>query len=65
LYKTELKGFGVKNLPQDLAGIEADESKKARNEDWFKEMKKDFYLTETMNVMKDMITGEKNHLPIW
>ncbi|MBK7787081.1 MAG: carboxy terminal-processing peptidase [Saprospiraceae bacterium] len=60
LYKTELKGFGVKNLPQDLAGIDADESKKARNEDWFKEMKKDFYLTETMNVMKDMIIGEKS-----
>ncbi|MFN8320652.1 MAG: carboxy terminal-processing peptidase [Saprospiraceae bacterium] len=60
LFKADLKGFAIKNLPQDVAGIDADESKKARNDDWFKEMKKDFYLTETMQVMKDMITGEKS-----
>ncbi|MBK8701306.1 MAG: carboxy terminal-processing peptidase [Saprospiraceae bacterium] len=60
LFKSELEGFAIKNLPQDLDGLKADESKKARNDDWFKEMKKDFYLTETMNVMKDMITGEKS-----
>lgn len=60
LFKGDLKGFSVKNLPQDMDGLAADESKKARNDDWFKEMKKDFYLTETMQVMKDMITGEKS-----
>ncbi len=58
LFKDEIKGFNIKNLPQDSKALE-ETSKKARNDDWIKEMKKDFYLTETMNVMKDLISGEK------
>ena len=64
LFKAELKGLPSK-LPQDVAfGIDADESKRQK---WLvqRDEKKDFYLTmETMQVMKDMITGE-NHLHIW
>ncbi len=60
LFKEDIKGFNIKNLPQDLSSIEADVSKKGRNEEWLKEMKKDFYLTESLNVMKDLISGEKS-----
>lgn len=60
LFKEDIKGFNVKNLPQDVSSIEADPSKKGRNEEWLKEMKKDFYLTESLNIMKDLISGEKS-----
>lgn len=60
IFKSEIPGFNVKNLPQDMESINIDESKKGRNEEWLKDMKKDFYLTETMNIMKDLITGEKS-----
>jgi carboxyl-terminal processing protease len=46
---------GVRNLPVDLTGIEADESKKARNEDWLGSISKDAYLRETLNIMHDLI----------
>jgi carboxyl-terminal processing protease len=46
----------LNNLPADIAGIEADESKKARNDEWVKGVKKDIYLKETLNIMHDMIT---------
>jgi carboxyl-terminal processing protease len=60
LFKEDIKGFNVKNLPQDISTIEGDVSKKGRNEEWLKEMKKDFYLTESLNVMRDLISGEKS-----
>lgn len=46
---------GIENLPADIPGIEADESKKARNDEWVKSLKKDVYLLETLNIMHDMI----------
>lgn len=46
----------IKNLSTDIASIEADESKKARNEEWLKTVKKDVYLVETLNIMHDMLT---------
>ncbi len=46
---------GVKNLTTDVAGIEADESKKARNDEWVKGVKKDVYLQETLHIMHDML----------
>lgn len=60
LFKNEIAGFVVRNMPQDDAVLKNDESKKARNEDWVKGIKKDFYITETMNIMKDLITNEKS-----
>ena len=48
----------VQNLPQDQANITADESKKARNDEWLKNVKKDVYLLETLNVMHDLIAGK-------
>jgi len=46
---------GISNPQADLAGIEADESAKARNDDWIKNVKKDVYLAETLNIMQDML----------
>lgn len=46
----------VNNLPADLAGIQADEGKKARNDEWMKSVRKDVYLVEALNIMHDMLT---------
>lgn len=47
---------GVTNLETDLPSIHADESKKARNDDWIKMVSKDVYIRETLHVMHDMLT---------
>ena len=39
----------------DLASFTADESKKAHNDEWLKDVKKDIYLLETLNIMHDML----------
>ena len=46
---------GIYNLEADKAGIEADESKAARNEDWIKSISKDVYIKETLAIMHDLI----------
>ncbi|MCF8281128.1 MAG: carboxy terminal-processing peptidase [Bacteroidales bacterium] len=46
----------IQNLPVDMTSINADESKKARNEEWLKGVKKDVYLLETLNIMHDLMT---------
>jgi len=45
----------IENLAVDLEAINADESKKARNEDWIESLNKDSYIEETLLIMKDMI----------
>ncbi len=47
---------GVRNLEVDIPSIHADESKKARNDDWIQSVSKDIYIAETLNIMHDMIT---------
>lgn len=46
----------VDNLKIDIPAMEADESKKARNDNWVKSVKKDVYLHETLNIMHDMLS---------
>lgn len=46
----------VRNLKVDMPQFDADESKKARNDEWVKGVKKDHYLKETLNIMHDMIS---------
>lgn len=48
----------IANLDEDLPGIEADESKKARNEEWLESVSKDIYIEETLQIMQDMIKGK-------
>ena len=49
---------GIANNPADLKRINADESKKARNDDWIKSVSKDVYIEETLHIMHDLI-GQK------
>ncbi|MEM9920251.1 MAG: carboxy terminal-processing peptidase, partial [Bacteroidota bacterium] len=52
---TEIDGLQVSNLKEDMEDIESDESKKARNDDWVKSIKKDVYIEEVLAIMGDMI----------
>lgn len=54
---TEIEAMSAVNLEVDMEGFEVDESKKARNDDWLKNIKKDAYLYETLNIMHDMISN--------
>ncbi len=45
----------VSNLTVDMPAIESDESRKARNDDWIKNISKDVYLKETLHIMHDLI----------
>ncbi len=58
LFKKDIEKIKLSNLPEDIDYINADESRVGRNEEWFKGLKKDFYLEETLFVMKDMIESE-------
>ena len=49
----------VANLATDMPGIEADESKKARNENWVESVKKDTYIEETLHIMHDLIKANR------
>lgn len=46
---------GVSNLQADMPAILADESKKARNEDFLSSVAKDVYIQETLNIMHDLL----------
>ena len=48
--------FGVENLPVDVAYIEAEEGRKARNDDWVENVQQDVHLQETLNIMHDMLS---------
>ncbi|MEM9836459.1 MAG: carboxy terminal-processing peptidase [Bacteroidota bacterium] len=53
---------GVINLEVDLPAIEADESKVARNKEFIKDVTRDVYIHETLNIMHDLISGHKKAL---
>lgn len=44
-----------KNLPEDMARINADSSSVAKNNEWIKNLKKDIYIAETVNIINDML----------
>ncbi|OSZ78194.1 hypothetical protein CAP35_08000 [Chitinophagaceae bacterium IBVUCB1] len=48
--------LNVVNPQADLARINLDSTTIKRNEDWMKALKKDIYLSETVNIINDMIT---------
>lgn len=50
----------VQTPTADKAGINADESKKERNEAWHNDLQKDIYLLESICVIKDIIELPKN-----
>lgn len=59
IMKADVQGLKIENLPMDVAYIQEDESRVARNEDWIKTLKKDIYLEETLHIMQDLIKASK------
>ncbi len=49
-----ISGMKVENLQQDYAYIHTDSSKIARNEDFIKNLNKDMYVYESMNILQDI-----------
>lgn len=58
LFKDPVEGLSANNMEIDLKYINDDESRVARNEDWVKGVKKDFYIEEVLYIMKDMIDAD-------
>lgn len=59
ILKKDVAGLEIKNLQVDLSKINFDESSKAKNDEFIKELKKDIYIEETLFILKDMINAEK------
>jgi carboxyl-terminal processing protease len=55
LFDKQVNG-GVTNLKVDLPGMEGDESKKTRNEDFISSVTKDVYIRETILILHDLIS---------
>jgi carboxyl-terminal processing protease len=49
------KDLSISLLPQDLKKLETDKDKLERRQQWTKNLSKDIYLSETVNIIKDMI----------
>lgn len=64
LFKNDIDQIQLRNMPEDVDYIKSDESRVGRNEEWFKGLKKDFYLEETLFIMKDMIELEPSFVNI-
>lgn len=54
LSKLELPGFKVENIPSDLEVINTEESRKKRNSDWIKNISKDPYVYESLQIIEDL-----------
>ena len=52
---SNLETLSIENLAADIASIEADSSKIARNIEFKKSVQKDIYLNESMHIIQDMI----------
>ncbi len=55
LYDEDIDYLKLENLSIDTSYINSDDSRVARNEDWLEGLQKDFYLEETLYIMKDLI----------
>ncbi|MFK7809291.1 MAG: carboxy terminal-processing peptidase [Saprospiraceae bacterium] len=51
---TEIEGLKAKNLEEDVPNIKIDESKEAMNDEWLEAIRKDIYIEEALQIMKDM-----------
>ena len=60
LLKNNIAGLDIINLEADMSKINLDESNRAKNEEFVKDLKKDIYLEETMYIIRDMINLEKS-----
>ena len=51
---TEIEGLKVRNLEEDIPNIKIDESKEVMNDEWLEAIRKDIYIEEALQIMKDM-----------
>ncbi|MGB0850481.1 MAG: carboxy terminal-processing peptidase [Bacteroidia bacterium] len=54
LSKLVIEDFVLENIPSDLEKINSEESRKKRNEEWIKNIKKDPYVYEALQIIEDM-----------
>ncbi len=64
LYEEDVDFLRVKNMAVDTTYINADESRIGRNEAWIEGLKKDFYLEETLFILRDLINLEDSYSAI-
>ena len=64
LYDDEVAYLHVRNMAVDTAYINSDESIVGRNEAWVEGIKKDFYLEETLHILRDLINLEESYSAI-
>jgi len=50
----------VENVKEDLAKINRDTTSVTKNNEWIKNLKKDVYLAETVNIVNDMIKQQSH-----
>ena len=61
LFEDDVEFLKVKNMAVDTAYINGDESRIGRNEAWIEGLKKDFYLEETLFILRDLINLEDSY----
>lgn len=64
LYEDDVAFLKVKNMAVDTSYINGDESRIGRNEAWIEGLKKDFYLEETLFILRDLINLEDSYSAI-
>jgi carboxyl-terminal processing protease len=64
IMKNDIANLEISNLSVDLPKINVDESNKAKNDEFIKDLKKDIYLEETMFIIRDMISLEKSFVAL-
>lgn len=55
----ENESIVIVNPVEDFDYIQMDSSRIVRNNDWFESIRKDIYIEETVNIMRDMIESQK------
>ena len=58
MFKT-IEGISVENLAVDLPYIQLDSVRIGQNESFMKNIKKDVYIDETLNIMRDLVSSNK------
>lgn len=64
LYEEDVDFLSVKNIAVDTSYINGDESRIGRNKAWMEDLKKDFYLEETLFILRDLINLEDSYSAI-
>lgn len=55
MFDKDVPDLEVKNIQSDLSYVNSDSTKIVRNSEFIKDMKKDIYVDESMNIIRDMI----------